>query len=172
MVFARLLAATLSLSLPSTLSPAGISAATTARVTTPAAVAPAPAATRPHTHRPMLLRLHTDIPPPMQRDRINGDNAVLIRQLVKSRQPLHVVGILIHAVQQDHHRIMLLRVISSRQPDHKRPLHAVNCDLFRGFLGPEGRSKEEWTNDQQRQAHEGTRRQGHPGKLPAFHAIS
>src|SRR5580704_1983969 len=157
MIFAGLLAATLSLplALTSALSAPGISPATTARITAPA-VAPAPPAARSHAHRPMLLRLHPNIPPPMQSNRINRDDAVLIRQLVKSRQPLHVVGILIHAVQQNHHRIMLLRVIPPRPPDHKRPLHLVHRDFFRGFLRPKHRSTEEWTNDQQRQAHNGT----------------
>src|SRR3984957_6151535 len=44
----------------------------------PAAVTPAPAA-RSHAHRPVLLGLYTHVPPPVQGDRIDRDDAIVIR---------------------------------------------------------------------------------------------
>jgi len=45
----------------------------------------------------------------VQCGRIYNHNAVLIRQFIEASQPLNVFRILIHAMQQDHDRIVLLR---------------------------------------------------------------
>jgi hypothetical protein len=76
----------------------------------------------------------------MQGGGIYGNNAVFIRQFIESREPLDVFRVLIHAMQHDHHRIVLLRIVALRQPDHEVAVDIVDRDLFLGFLRPESLS--------------------------------
>jgi|CZKR01.1.fsa_nt_gi hypothetical protein len=76
----------------------------------------------------------------MQGGGIYGNNAVFIRQFIESREPLDVFRVLIHAMQQDHHRIVLLRIVALRQPDHEVAVDIVDRDPFLGFLRPESLS--------------------------------
>jgi hypothetical protein len=48
----------------------------------------------------------------MQGKGIYRNNAVFICQFVEPRKPLHVFRILIHPMQQDHHRVVLLRIVA------------------------------------------------------------
>jgi len=68
---------------------------------------------------------------------IDRNNPVFIRQFVEPGQPLNVCWILIHAMQQDHHRIVMLRIIAFRQPNQEVAVHIIDRDLFRRFLSPE-----------------------------------
>jgi hypothetical protein len=70
----------------------------------------------------------------MQGKRIDGDDAVLIRELVELREPLHVIGILIQAMQQNDYRIMAPRVIAVRQPHQVCAVHVIDRDFFLGLL--------------------------------------
>src|ERR1700727_1225759 len=90
---------------------AGITSTPAARITTTTAVAAAMASSsRPHRHS-VLLGLNSDIPTAVQGKRINRNNAVLIRELVELGQALHIVCVLIEAMEQDHDRVMPLRIV-------------------------------------------------------------
>ena len=95
---------------------------------------------RPASHSVSLVATYVmanDLPLTVKRDGIDRDNAILVRNFVEAREPFHVVGILVHAVQQDHHRIVALRVVASGQPNHEAAVHVVYRDFFFGLLRPE-----------------------------------
>jgi hypothetical protein len=73
----------------------------------------------------------------MKSRRIHRDDAVFIGQLVEPGQPLHIIGILIHAVQKNHDRIVVPGVVPRRQPDHKGSINVVDSDLLLRFLCPD-----------------------------------
>jgi hypothetical protein len=73
----------------------------------------------------------------MQGCGIDRDNAVLVRQLVKLRETLNVVRILVHAMQQYDDGIVMLGVIPFWQPHQKIAVHIVYRDLFLRLLRPQ-----------------------------------
>ena len=85
------------------------------------------------SHR-SLLWLNAHIPPPIQGKGIDRNDAVPVGKFVKAREYLHVVGILIHAMQQNHNRIVLLWVIAFWQPDQERAFHVADRNILLRFL--------------------------------------
>jgi hypothetical protein len=78
----------------------------------------------------------------MQGKRINRDDPVLVGQFIESRQPLHIVRILIHAMQQNDHRVAALRVVALWQAYDEVAVCFVDRYLFFRLLRPERRAQE------------------------------
>ena len=112
--------------------PSGISSSTGIAASAVTSTAPSRAGT--HSRR-MNLGPNANIPASVQRRGIDGNDTVLVRQLVEARQPRDVVGILIQAVQNDDYGIVLVRDVSSGQPHNVSAIHIVDIDGFLGFLG-------------------------------------
>src|ERR1700693_5172949 len=92
----------------------------------------------------MLLGSNPNIPPTVQSKRIYRNDAIFVRQFVEPSKPLHIGRVLIHAMQQDHHWIVLLGIVALGQPDHEATVHIVDRDFLRRFLRPQhGGSKEQ-----------------------------
>jgi hypothetical protein len=70
------------------------------------------------------------IPPPVQGNGVDRNHAVLVRQVIEPSEALHVFRVLIHAMQKDHHRIVLLRVVAFRQANHEAAVHIVDRHRF------------------------------------------
>jgi hypothetical protein len=70
----------------------------------------------------------------MQSSGVDHDNAVLIRQFVKAREALNVVGILVHPVQDDDYGIVLLGVVPAWQAQDVASIHIVDDNLFFSLL--------------------------------------
>ena len=102
----------------------------------------------------------------MQGNGIDRYNPVLVGQFIEPREPLHIFRILIHAMQQNHHRIVLLRIVTFRQPHHEIPVHVVDCDFFFRFLRPERLSDQQNT-----QAAESRHRTPYV-RVSSFHLVS
>src|SRR5579862_5006360 len=114
----------------------------------------------------MLFRMHAHVPPAVEGGRIDRNDSIFICQLVEACQPLDVVRILIHPMQQDHYRIVLLGIVALRQPHHEVPIHIVDRHLFLGFLRPErGTHAQEWKN-----GHGSQRTQS--AQTSSFHRVS
>jgi hypothetical protein len=77
----------------------------------------------------------------MERSGIDHNNAVFIRQFVKAREALNVVGILVHPVQNDDYGIVLLWVVPSRQTQDVVSVHIVDDYLFLSLLRTRRRAK-------------------------------
>jgi hypothetical protein len=86
--------------------------------------------------------MDSNVPAAVQRARVDGDDAVFIRQLGETGEALHVVGILIHAMQQDYHGIFLLGVVTPGQSHQVSAIDIANRYFFLGFLGSGARSDE------------------------------
>jgi len=81
-----------------------------------------------------LLPVHSYIPFPACGEGIDSDNAVLVSELVKVREPRHVVGILIAAMQKNDDRIVLLLVVPFWQMHDELPGDVIDLNLFLGVL--------------------------------------
>jgi hypothetical protein len=79
----------------------------------------------------------------VQSERINRNNAVFVCELIKPGKALHVVRILIHAVQKDHGRIVVLRIVTPGQTDHEGSVDVVYRNFFLGLLRPELRDDQQ-----------------------------
>src|SRR5579864_6698523 len=114
--------------------------ATAARIAAPSsgiavAAAPPPGA---HLHGTPLLRSNSYVPAAMKSSRVDRNDAVLVSQFVEAGQPLDVIGVLIHAMQHEHHRIVALRVVVFWQADGEIAVHVLDSDFLFCFLGPAG----------------------------------
>jgi len=65
---------------------------------------------------------------------INCDNAVLICNIIKLREPFHISGILIHGVKQDHNGITLLRTVPLWKTCYVSALYIIDLHLLPAFL--------------------------------------
>jgi hypothetical protein len=79
----------------------------------------------------------------LQRTGINRDDSVFVRELIETGQPLHVISILIHSMQQNHHGIFPRLVVSSGQTHLVCALNIIDGYLFLGFLCQRGRHGKE-----------------------------
>jgi hypothetical protein len=73
----------------------------------------------------------------MQGDGIDRNNAVFVGQFIEPSETLHIFRVLIHAMQQDHDRIVPLRIVTFRQPDHETAVDIIDRDFLFRFLRPE-----------------------------------
>ena len=65
---------------------------------------------------------------------IDCDHSILICKIIKLREPLHITGILIHSVKQNHYGITLLRVVALWKTYYVSALYIVDMHLLPAFL--------------------------------------
>jgi hypothetical protein len=85
----------------------------------------------------MFFRSNPNIPPTVQGERIHRNDAIFIGQFVEPGKPLHVGRVLIHAMQQDHHWIVLLGIVALGQPDQEGTVNVVDRAFLLRFLRPQ-----------------------------------
>jgi hypothetical protein len=128
--------------LSSALAASGITSTTTARITSASATAgpssaspsSATSASAPWCCRRWLLCPNSYIPLSAGGVGIDRNDAIFVGQLVKVREPRHVVGILISRVQKDYNRIVLLLIVALWQVHNVGAGDVIDVDLFLRFL--------------------------------------
>ena len=132
--------------LSSALAASGITSTTTARITSatagPSSASPSSAtsASAPWRCRRWLLRPNSYIPLAAGGVGIDRNDAIFVGQLVKVREPRHVVGILISRVQKDYNRIVLLLIVAPWQVHDVGAGDVIDVDLSPAFPAPAQRA--------------------------------
>ena len=95
-------------------------------------------AAAPRRHYRWLVRPYSYIPPSVGGDGIDGNNAVLIGELIEVRELLHVVGILVLIGQKNDDRIVLLGVVALGQMNGEVAGNVIDIDFCLRVLRPQG----------------------------------
>jgi hypothetical protein len=64
---------------------------------------------------------------------IDCDNPILIGEIIKLREPFHIIGVLIHGVKQEHNGVTLLRVVALWKTYEVRALYIIDMHFLPAF---------------------------------------
>jgi hypothetical protein len=81
-----------------------------------------------------LLWAAANVPAAIQGIGIDGDDAVPVSEFVEVSETGHLGRILVSPMQQDHDRVVLLRIIALRQVHDESARMVVDFDFFLGVV--------------------------------------